>query len=275
MSRVAKVLVPTALIAGSAMFIIPFLSTISTSMKTEVEMAQDPTGFIPHHPTLDNYAGAWNALPFATFLQNTLFITTLATFGALASASLVAYGFARFKFRSRNFLFYAMLATMMLPYQVTMIPHFLIWRHFGAIDTFFPLILPAFLGGGAFNIFLLRQFFLTIPTELDEAMLLDGAGYFGIWWRLILPLSKPALATILVFSFMGNWDNFESSLIYLNSPRNYTLSLGLRLFQDSNGSNFGQLMAGSVLHMLPMIVMFLFCQRYFIKGIATSGLGGR
>lgn len=274
-SPFARVGIYGALIAGGAVFALPAYWTLSTSLKSESEIAKDPTRLIPAHATLANYPGAWHALPFGTYVFNTLFVTVLATLGTVFSASLVAYGFSRFKFRGQNLLFYALLATMMLPRQVTMIPVFLIWRGLGAVDTFLPLIVPAFLGGGAFNIFLLRQFFLTVPTELDEAMLIDGAGYFRIWWRLLLPLSRPALAAVVVLSFTGFWENFDDPLIYLNSPENYTVSLGLRMFQDSFGSNLGQLMAATVLNILPVALLFLFTQRYFIKGIAVSGLGGR
>lgn len=260
---------------GAAVFTIPLLWTISTSLKTVSEVGKDPSRLLPKNPTLQNFPDAWHALPFGTFVANTLFVTLLATVGGVLSASLVAYGFARFKFRGRNLLFVILLSTMMLPSQVTQIPVFLIWRSFGALDTLAPLIIPSFLGGGAFNIFLLRQFFMTIPPELDEAMLLDGASYFSIWHRLILPLSGPVLATVILFSFTGNWDNFEDPLIYLNSTEHYTVSIGLRLFQDSFGTNMGQLMAATLMHLLPMVLLFLFAQRYFIKGIATSGLGGR
>jgi ABC-type glycerol-3-phosphate transport system permease component len=270
-----RALVFVVLLLGSAAFIVPLLWTLSTALKTNEEIAQDPTRLIPAKPTLENFPEAWSALPFGTFVTNTVFVTLVATFGTILSASLVAYGFARFQFWGRNALFYTMLATMMLPGQVTQIPVFMIWRTLGAIDTFVPLTLPALLGGGAFNIFLLRQFFMSIPRELDEAMLLDGASYFGIWWRLILPLSTPAVATIVVFSFIGNWDNFEGPLIYLNSPENYTVSIGLRMFQDTFGTNLGQLMAATLVHITPTIILFLLAQRYFIKGVAISGMGGR
>lgn len=260
---------------GSALFTIPLLWTLSTSLKTQEEIAQDPTRFVPAAPTLSNFPQAWSALPFANFVENTVFVTLLATFGTVLSSSLVAYGFARFNFRGRDLLFYTMLATMMLPGQVTMIPVFMVWRSLGAIDTFFPLIVPAYLGGGAFNIFLLRQFFMSIPRELDEAMLIDGAGYLSIWWKLILPLSTPAITTIVVFSFIGNWDSFDGPLIYLNSPENYTVSIGLRMFQDTYGTNMGQLMAASLIHILPTVLIFLFAQRFFVKGIAIGGFGGR
>ncbi len=270
-----RALVFLFLVLGSAAFLVPLLWTFSTALKTNEEIAQDPTRLIPANPTLQNFPDAWNALPFGIFVTNTIFVTLIATFGTVLSASLVAYGFARFRFWGRNVLFTTMLATMMLPGQVTMIPVFMIWRELGAIDTFAPLTLPAFLGGGAFNIFLLRQFFMTIPRELDEAMLLDGASYLGIWRRLILPLSTPAIATIVVFSFIGNWDNFDGPLIYLNSPENYTVAIGLRMFQDAFGTNMGQLMAASLIHITPTILLFLFAQRYFIKGVAIGGMGGR
>ncbi|AIE84704.1 carbohydrate ABC transporter permease [Fimbriimonas ginsengisoli] len=263
------------LVLGAGVFVIPFLWTVSTALKTSQEIAKDPVHLIPAKPTLENFPGAWHALPFTTFIGNTVFVTLLATLGTVLSAALVAYGFARFKFKGRNALFYTMLGTMMLPSQVTMIPVFLIWRQLHAIDTFIPLILPAFFGGGPFNIFLLRQFFLTIPHELDEAMLIDGASYPQIWWRLILPLSQPAIAAVVVFSFIGNWDNFEGPLIYLNSPENYTVAMGLRLFQDSFGTNMGQLMSASLIQIVPTIVIFFLAQRYIIKGVAVSGMGGR
>ena len=263
------------LVLGSMMFSVPFFWTLSTALKTNQEIAKDPTRVIPAQPTLENFPAAWSALPFPSFVFNTIFVTVLATFGTVLSSSLVAYGFARFNFKGNKVLFGLLLATMMLPSQVTMIPVFMIWRSLGAIDTFFPLILPAYLGGGAFNIFLLRQFFMGIPNELDEAMLMDGASYLTIWRHLILPLSGPALATVTVFSFIANWDNFDGPLIYLNSSERYTVSIGLRMFQDSFGTNMGQLMSASLIHILPTIVLFLAAQKYFVKGISTSGMGGR
>lgn len=271
----SKAAVFLLLVLGATAFSVPLIWTFTTSLKTNEEIAKDPTRLIPTHATLENFPGAWNALPFGTFVSNTVFVAIFATLGTVLSATLVAYGFARFKFKGKNFLFYTMLSTMMLPAQVTMIPVFMIWRSLGAIDTFIPLILPAFLGGGAFNIFLLRQFFLTIPVELDEAMLLDGASYIGVWRHLILPLSGPVLATVTLFSFVGNWDNFEGPLIYLNSPERFTVAIGLRMFQDTFGTNVNQLMAATSIHLVPTLVLFLAAQRYFIKGIATTGMGGR
>lgn len=273
--KLKSIFVWLALVAGSLLFSIPFVWTAATSLKTAEEYAREPGRFIPQNPTLANFPNAWNALPFGTFVMNTVFITLVCTTASVLTGTLVAYGFSRFRFKLRNVCFYAMIATMMLPGQVTQIPVFLIWRNLNAIDTFYPLIIPAFFGGGAFNIFLLRQFFLGIPRELDEAAMIDGAGYFRIWWRIILPLSGPAIATVAIFSFIGNWDAFEGPLIYLNSPEKYTVAVGLRMFQDSYGTNFEQIMAASLIHILPTIVLFFVAQRYFLKGISLSGLGGR
>lgn len=264
-----------ALISGSLLFMLPLIWTFATALKSEKEIAAAPDRLLPHAPSFNNFASAWTALPFSDFVMNTVFVTLIATTGTLLSASLVAFAFSRFEFPGRKWLFMLLLATMMLPGQVTMVPVFMIWRWFGAIDTFVPLTLPAFLGGGAFNVFLLRQFFLTIPRELDEAMIIDGATPIKIWGRLILPLSQPALATVAIFSFIGNWDSFDGPLIYLNSPENYTVSIGLRLFQDSLGTNLGQLMAASLIHLTPTFLLFLVAQRFFVKGIAVTGMGGK
>lgn len=275
MSRTAKITVYALLLIVAALFTIPFLFTLSTALKTAQEISDEPGRLIPRHPTLENFPKAWTALPFPRFVMNTVFVTVLATLFQVLTGSLVAYGFARFNFKGRNTLFYMMLATMMLPGQVTMIPVFMIWRELHAIDTFYPLILPALFGGGAFNIFLLRQFLLGIPRELDEAAMIDGAPYFTIWWRILLPLMSPAVATVAIFSFIGHWDAFDGPLIYLNSPEKYTVAIGLRMFQDSFGTDLEQLMAASLIHILPTVVLFFCAQRYFLKGISLSGLGGR
>ena len=263
------------LIIGALAFTIPFIWTLGTALKSSEEFASDPSRILPKQFVWTNFHKAWTELPFARFMLNTVLITVTTTFASVLSGSLVAYGFSRFEFKSRNLLFYTMLATMMLPGQVTQIPVFMIWRQLHAIDTYYPLIIPAFFGGGAFNIFLLRQFFLSIPKELDEAAMIDGASYIKIWWRVLMPLSGPVLATVALFSYLGQWDNFEGPLIYLNSPEKYTVSLGQRMFQDIFGTNFEQVMAASVLHILPTIILFFCAQRYFLRGINLSGLGGR
>jgi multiple sugar transport system permease protein len=270
-SRIATYFV---LILGSAIVLVPFLWTIGTAVKPPEQVYLVPPQWIPHPVMWGNFAKAWSALPFTLFLRNTMFVTVMCLIGQITSASLVAYGFARFKFTGRTALFYVLLGTMMLPSQVTMIPTFLIWRNFRLIDTFWPLIVPAYLGGGAFTIFLLRQFFMTIPRDLDEAAMIDGCSYFGIWWRIILPLSKPALTTVVIFSFISHWDDFMGPLIYLHSMDKYTVSIGLRMFQDMYGTQLDQLMAASLIHITPCIILFFAAQRYFIKGIVMSGIKG-
>ena len=272
--RIERVGVFVMLLFGAVLFSIPFVWTVSTALKTNEQVFAVPPQWIPNPPQWQNFRRAWTELPFPTFVLNTVLITVISVFGQVLSASLVAYGFARFKFPGRNLLFYLMLSTMMLPAQVTMIPVFLFWRELRLIDTFAPLVVPAFFGGGAFNIFLLRQFFLTIPRELDEAAMLDGASPFGIWWRVLLPLSRPALITVVLFSFLSHWDDFMGPLIYLNSMEKYTVSIGLRMFQDMFGTQLELLMAASLIHILPTIVLFFVAQRYFIKGIALTGLKG-
>ena len=274
-ARARSFLLFAVLLALASVFAIPLLWTVSTALKSAQEFARDPSRLIPAHPVFENFGKAWNALPFTVFVRNTVFVAVVATGATVLSSSLVAYGFARFRFWGRNALFGAMLGTMMLPSQITLLPVFLIWRDLRLIDTFVPLIAPAFFGS-AFSVFLIRQFFLGIPHELDEAATIDGAGYLRIWWSILLPISGPALATVGVFSFFANWDAFEGPLIYLNSMDNYTLSLGLRTFQGTDGSTrFEQVMAASLIHVLPTIVIFFCAQRYFLKGIAMTGLGGR
>jgi len=271
----SRTIVYVLLIVGAFAFTIPFIWTIATALKSGEEFASDPGRILPKQFVWDNFQKAWTALPFARFMLNTVMITVTTTIASVISGSIVAYGFSRFEFKARNPLFYTMLATMMLPGQVTQIPVFMIWRQLHAIDTYYPLIVPAFFGGGAFNIFLMRQFFLGIPKELDEAAMIDGASYIKIYWKVLMPLSGPVLATVALFSYLGQWDNFEGPLIYLNTPEKYTVSIGLRMFQDTFGTNFEQVMAASVIHILPTIILFFFAQRYFLRGINLSGLGGR
>jgi multiple sugar transport system permease protein len=206
-------------------------------------------------------------------LRNTVWITALSMFGTLLSCSWVVYGFARFRFPGRDFFFLLLLATMMLPAHVTLIPLFILFREFNWLNTYLPLIVPAFFGN-AFFIFLLRQFFMTIPTELDDAAKIDGCSYVGIWWRILLPLTKPALATVAIFSFIGNWNEFLLPLIYLNDESKFTLTLGLATFRGLYHTQWGYLMAASVTVLLPCLVVFFLAQRSFVEGITFSGLQG-
>ncbi len=221
-----------------------------------------------------NYATALTVLPFATFLKNTLTITLLCIIGQTLSASLVAFGFARMKFPGREVIFIMVLSTMMLPAQVTMIPNFIIYVKLRWIDTLRPLIVPAFFGGGAFFIFLLRQFFLTIPSELEDAARIDGCSPLGIYRNVALPLSKPALATVAVFAFMTHWNDFMGPLIYTQSMEKKTLALGLYSFKGLHGTEYHLMMAAAIAVLLPVLIIFFSAQKYFVQGIVMSGIKG-
>jgi multiple sugar transport system permease protein len=222
---------------------------------------------------IDSYRWALRYIPFDAQLRNTLILVVLNVLGQLFACSLVAYAFARLNFYGRGFLFGLLLATMMLPGQVTMIPQFILWKTLGWYDTLRPLWVPAWFGG-AFFIFLLRQFFMTIPKELEDAAKIDGCGFFGIYWRIMLPLAGPAMATVAIFSFMGAWNDFLGPLVYLSDERLFPLSLGLNQFRQEQSAEWAMLMAASTLMMLPVIAVFFFCQRYFIQGVTLTGLKG-
>ena len=264
-----------ALIALSALFLIPFLWMLSTSLTPEADVLDTSRPIIPPQPAWANYKTALTLLPFDLFLYNTLTITLLCVVGQTLSASLVAFAFARLNFPYRNALFLLVLSTMMLPPQVTMIPTFILFtKGLGWIDSLKPLIVPAFFGGGAFFIFLLRQFFLTIPRELEEAARLDGCSTLGVYWHVALPLSKPALTTVALFSFIGHWNDFLGPLIYTQSMEKKTLALGLTAFKGLQGTEYHLLMAASVTVLIPILVIFFLAQRYFVQGIVTTGLKG-
>jgi multiple sugar transport system permease protein len=227
----------------------------------------------------ENYPKSLEYLPEEThkglvYLGNTVEITVLSILGTLLTSSMVAFAFARLRWPGRDALFILLLSTMMLPYAVTMIPQFLIWQQLHGIDTLYPLWAGAFLGGGAFNIFLLRQFFMTIPSELEEAAKIDGCSYWRTFWTIMLPLVRPALATVAIMTFMGSWNNFMGPLIYISSPLKMPVAYALQLYQSVHGGQYGYLMAASTLVMLPVLLVFFFCQRYFIQGITLTGLKG-
>lgn len=264
----------TVLAAGGMTFLLPFLWMVSTSLKTPGEVGYFPPTWIPKTPQWDNYTVALGKMDFWTQLRNTLIIVYANLVGQLFSASLVAFGFARLKFPGRDALFFLMLSTMMLPGVATLIPIYILYKNLGWIDTFLPLTLPAFFGGGAFFIFLLRQFFLTLPKEMEEAARIDGASSWDVFWRIFLPLSKPALATVAIFSFMAHWNDFVGPLIYLRSPNNYTLALGLQTFQGLYSTDYQYLMAASIVVVSPVILLFFLAQRYFVQGIVLTGMKG-
>ncbi len=261
------------LIAGSGIMLIPFFWMVSTSLKVPEQVLVQPIKWIPDPVVWSNYGKALTVLPFGLYLKNTVVITALVMVGTILSSAACAYGFARLKAPGRDLLFLVMLSTMMLPGIVTMIPTFLLFRWLGWIDTIKPLTVPAFFGS-AFFIFLLRQFFLTIPAELEDAARIDGATSMDIFARIMLPLAKPALATVAIFTFMGTWNDFMGPLIYLNSEDKFTLSLGLASFQGLYGTEWHYMMAASLVVMSPIIVLFFIGQRYFVKGIITTGIKG-
>jgi multiple sugar transport system permease protein len=273
----ASVLLYLVLGSLSILFVAPFAWMLSVSVQDLSGVFAHPFRWFPENWHWENYRQVTSLLPFWRYAGNTVFITALVLVGTLLSCSLVAYGFARLRFRGRDTLFALCLSTMMLPGQVTMIPLYMLFARLGWIDTYYPLILPAFFGS-PFYIFLLRQFFLTIPREYDEAALLDGASRLRIYWSIILPLARPALITVALFTFVGTWNDFFGPLIYLNSPDRATLTLGLSMLKSQvigTGSTPWQLlMAGAVLIMLPNILIFFLAQKHFIKGIAAGGLRG-
>ena len=273
-----KILLYIFLIIFCIPFIMPFLYMLSTSLKTDDQIFDTEVakrGFmikdlIPKPITLDNYPNSMKSVPFLQYIKNTIILCFFNVLGAIFSCSLVAYGFARIKFSGRDTLFFLMLATMALPAQVTMIPVFIIFKNLGWYDTFLPLIVPAFFGN-AFFIFLLRQFFMTIPDELSEAAKIDGASEWKIFWQIVLPLAKPALATVALFQFLATWNDFFTPLLYINNPMKYTIAYGLQQFMSSYSGRWAELMAASCIFILPIIIIFFLAQKTFVQGIATTG----
>ncbi len=262
-----------ALLMGSLLFIFPFYWMISTSLKPDSQIYVFPPVWIPNPLQWSNYSRAVSFIPFFTYLLNTLYLCGMNIVGVLISSSLVAYGFSRIRWYGRDFFFIVLLSTLMIPYQTTMIPLFIIFRKIGWIGTYKPLWVPSFFGV-AFYIFLLRQFFMTIPSELSDAAKIDGASELVTFFRILLPLVKPALAVVGLFSFLATWHNFLGPLIYLDDQAKYTLSLGLQQFLSLHGAEWSLLMAGSTLMTVPIVIIFFFAQRTFIQGIALTGLKG-
>lgn len=261
------------LLGLGALFATPVAWMLSSSLHTLPDVFAQPFRWLPALPQWENYVRAVTILPVPLFLWNTVVITVPVMAATALSSALVAYGFARFRFPGRDLLFSLCLATMMLPGQVTMIPLYILFARLGWVDTYLPLIVPA-LFGSPFYIFLLRQFFLTIPKDSEEAALIDGASRLRIWWSIILPQARPALATVLIFTFIGTWNDFFGPLLYLNSPEKATLTLGLNLMKTqvlgSGVVEWNVLMAGSLLVLLPNVVLFFFAQQHFIKGISMG-----
>ncbi|MDI6828448.1 MAG: carbohydrate ABC transporter permease [Armatimonadota bacterium] len=252
-------------------FFLPFYWLAATSLKPDAQVFQSPPAWVPHPIMWTNYPRALTYVPFAKYLVNTIVICVLTVFGVLFSSSLVAYSFSKIRWPGRNIVFFILLSTLMLPSQVTVIPVFTIFKTLHWIDTIKPLVIPAFFGS-AFFIFLLRQFFMTIPLELSDAAKIDGCSELDIYWRLILPLSKPALATVALFAFIGAWNDFLGPLIYLNDETKYTLSIGLQQFVSQHGAEWSMLMAASTVMTIPIVILFFFAQKTFIQGITLTGI---
>jgi multiple sugar transport system permease protein len=267
---------PLYLLLGAiaALKCFPLLWMISTSLKTPGLEFVYPPEWIPNPVEWGNYVRVWTEFPMAIYARNSFGVTVLATLGTVLSASVVAFGFAWMRFVGRDFWFTVLLSTMMLPEIVTLIPRFILFGTLGWIDTLYPLIVPYWFGG-AFSVFLIRQFFLTLPYELVEAAIVDGASYLRIYWQIMLPLAGPSVAAVSIFSFVAHWNDFLHPLIYTNSPELRTLALGLRFFLGEHTSQWSMLMAASVVMLLPVLMLFFSAQRYFIQGIHLSGLTGR
>nr|WP_079508185.1 carbohydrate ABC transporter permease [Mesobacillus jeotgali] len=267
--RVRLSFVTLLLLAGSTLILMPLWWMISTSLKSPAEIAQYPPTFIPKEFHFNNYIEAWQTAPFTRWALNTLFLATVGTIGSVLVNSLVAYAFAKIKFKGRNALFVLVLSTMLIPGFVTMVPQYILFSKLGWVNTYLPLLVPAFLGS-AFFIFLLRQFMMGIPNELIEAAVLDGAGHLQIWWNIMLPLTKPALITVAIFSFNGAWNDLLGPLLYINDESMYTLQIGLQTFKGTVQTQWHYLMAMSVTVLLPVILLFFFFQKYFIEGSNIS-----
>jgi ABC-type glycerol-3-phosphate transport system permease component len=275
MTPFERVLTYVLLIIGAVIVMVPFWWLVMTAVSPKGTVSMGEFRLWPQAFAFGNFREALThpEYPFGRFFVNTVTVTLSRVIGCTFSAALVAYAFARLRFRGSGWLFVLVLATMMVPYQVMMIPRFLLFRELGWIDTLLPLFVPAFFGGGAFNIFLLRQFFRTIPQATLDAARIDGCGYFATFWHVVLPMSKPALATVAIFTFMGTWNDYLAPLVYLNTKDNYTLSLGLALFRTrAEVVDITLLMTASLVVLLPCIIVFFICQRLFIQGVVVTGV---
>lgn len=270
---IEKTLGYATLLAVTALLVLPLYWMLSTGLKTPEQTFAIPPEWIPNPVQWDNFSKVFEEVPFGRFIINTFVLVAVNIVGQLFAVTLVAYGFARLRFPGRSVLFLLMLSTLMIPYHVTLVPRFILFSKLGWINTYLPLTIPAFTGS-SFLIFLVRQYMTSIPYDLDEAAYIDGANWFDVFWRIILPLSRPALVLVVVFTFVGVWNDFLQPLIYLNDPNLFTVSLGLSFFQGARETNWNLLMAGSLLATLPPLLLFFFAQRQLIGGISIEGLKG-
>ena len=270
---VGRIFVYATLIFGAFLFLMPFLWMVSTSLKAKNLVSVVPIVWIPPELIWENYITPFQFMPFAIWYRNTIFMTVVNVIGILLSTSLVAFGFARIPFKGRDIQFLILLATMMLPAQVTLIPTYYLWSKLGLTNTYWPLIVPQWLTAG-YDTFLLRQFFASIPKEYDDAARIDGCGWWGIYWRILLPMSKPALGVLAITNFSWNWNNFMGPLIYINSTNKFPVALGLTLFQGRMNREIPGLMAMTLVSMIPVLITFFVAQRRFIQGIVIGGIKG-
>ena len=272
-SLVTRVLMWICIILLCIISLFPFFWMVRSSLMTKTEIFGTPMRWLPETIQWQNYRDALTQVPFARYFLNSLFLVVVNIIGKLLSSSLVAFGFSRIEFRGKNVWFAIVIATMMIPWSVLLIPQFMLWNVVGFYNTYVPLTLPAFFLDG-FYIFLLRQFFSTLPRDYDEAAILDGASYFTIYSRIIMPLCKPALMTVCVFTFMNTWNDFIGPMIYLKDPKMSTVSLGLQMFISQYTTEWHLMMAAATVAIVPMIIMFFFAQRYFIEGRTFAGIKG-
>ncbi|MGE7825671.1 carbohydrate ABC transporter permease [Paenibacillus lautus] len=271
--RQSKLVAHIFLILVGILFLMPFVWLVITSLKTDAEIFIVPVRWWPNELQWNNYIEAVQAIPFFQYTFNTVWIAALCVAGVVLFAPLVAYGFARIDFKGRNVLFLIMMSTLMLPFQVTMIPIYVMFNKIDLVDSYWPIVLSSWFGTGmAYYIFLMRQFFMGIPHELTESAKIDGASEFRIYAAIMLPLSKPAVLTVGLFTFLGAWGDFQGPLIYLNDPDHWTLSIGLKQYIRENSVAWGQLMAASTLFTLPIVILYFFVQKKFIEGITITGM---
>jgi multiple sugar transport system permease protein len=268
-----KVVTYLILIIVAALMIVPFLWMLSASIKTDREVfIMDPFVWIPEVPRWSNYTDIWKKIPFGKFVENTVILTFVVTVLQLLTSSFAAYAFAKLDFKHKNTLFLAYIATIAMPWQVYMVPQFIMMRSMGLNDKLLAMIcLQAF---SAFGVFMMKQFYTDIPDELCEAARIDGMSEYRIYWKIMLPLSKPALSTLTIFTFVATWNDYLGPLIYLRSQNKKTIQLGLKMFISQYSSDYGLIMAGSVMSLIPVLLVFLILQKYFVEGVASTGLKG-
>ena len=270
--RVQRGILYVVLVLGAAACLLPIFWLVRSSLMTLGEVFKFPPLFWASRTRWDNFAGAMSTSPFLLYFRNTLIVVIPTVLATLVTSSLSAYGFARFRFPGRGFWFAMVLGAIILPPAVVLIPQFIMWTRVHLVNTFYPLIVPFWFGGGAFNVFLLRQFFMTVPRDFDDAARMDGARYFRIYWQILVPFIQPALVAVGLFQFFFQWNDFFGPLIYLSSPSTYTLAVGLAHFIGSYSTQWNVLMAAAVIVIIPPIIVFFIGQRYFVEGVTLTGI---